>query len=163
MPDSFVIFSYYGGLEWGNRYYVTAVASDIPGQADTIAQAQRELQADNVQLTRWELLDSLGHKTTEGGFSDLHGVLDGDMMPIHYALLIRFNTTGPKRPSYKYVHGYTEQLQTDGAPSSLLPTQLGLYSSGLEDADVGDSDGSVMTSITFRKFTRRKRMRHVDI
>lgn len=149
------------GLEWATKYH-TADTADPGARAAICAGAEAELVSDFVTFTRWESYSIAGIKVAEGVFSPLIiGDRAGDMQPIKYAMLIRLvSTINFKRPSSRYIHGWTEDLQTQGSLNATGAAAVAGYNTALAGTSwYVDSDGSTIAGHTFRGFTKRKRMR----
>lgn len=163
MPQSVVLYHRYGSLEWATRYYVSGFGgSTHSGRATALAGAEQPLVTPDISFSRWEILDAAGAKINEGSFTLIVGTAAGTVMPIHYALLVRLNSTGPGRPSVKYLHGYSEDAVDNGLIDTATLTALNIYGADLVGEGVVDSDGVAITGVSFRSFTRRKRMRQVE-
>lgn len=159
MPQSIVLYKRYGILEWANKYYVSdAAGSSYASTAVAIRDAELPLLSSAVSVDRYEHLDDDGTKLHEGLLVGV-GTNLGEILPINYAALIRLASTGPKRPSVKYLHGITESMMSNGAPGGTFLTNVASYGEALEGAGVVDSDGAAVTEAIFRRFTRRRRMR----
>lgn len=159
MPQSIVIYTRFGAYEPGNRYYL---ANPPAGAAQSIAAglagAQARIQTTNVSIVRYEVLDATGAKIGEGSLAQA-GLVLGEFSEFAYCAYIRFNSAGPQRPSSKYVHGFPESAVANGIPTSTWLTSVAAYGSDLAGFDVTDSDGEAITSVTFRRGSRRKNVR----
>jgi hypothetical protein len=162
MPTPYaIIYHRIGSLEYETKYFngnAVAPATFALGCAD----AEVNLVSNQVHFNRWEHFGTDGKRNAYGSFSGLFGSLTDDMLPIHYALLIQFESVGAERPSYKFVHGYTKMfVGHDGLENTNLATALAAYELGLLDAEVCDTEGSAITGLHFSKFTYRHKMRQV--
>lgn len=150
-----------GILEWATKYSHTISLAQNDSTASDIALAEAELCDSSVTFNRWEGFNAAGVKQAEGNITGVVGQQAGDMMPIHYAMLLRLNAAAiVGRPSTRYIHGWVEGWQTDGTINAAGLTAVTAYQNALAAMIfLTDSDGSAISSITFRGFSRRKRMR----
>jgi hypothetical protein len=166
MPEAIILYHTYGGLEWGTKYYCGALLTGPEASiwATELAEAEANLFVDDVVITRYEWISTLGVIIAGGTLAE-PGIAGGDMQPIRYALFLRLVSTGPGRPSSKYIHGWPEPFQTDNGITGTFTTALAAYVTGLTSASqqLVDSDGTNVTNVTFRGFSRRKRMRRAIV
>lgn len=159
MPIAVVLYHSYLNVEWGTKYYFEDGNFGTPvSLATALADAEGPLLSDSVLINRYEYFSPAGVKTAEGAMANT-GERTGEIMPINYAIFVRLASGGPKRPSTKYLHGYTEDLVTDGEPNLTLSNAISAYGADLAAADVTDSDGEFVTGAIFRGFSRRRRLR----
>ena len=160
MPaNAVVIYHIWSNLEWATKYwFAEADTTNREEQAIAVGNAEAPLISDNILINRYEAINAAGVKTSEGALS-IAGENTTDMMPINYALFIRLISSGPKRPSTKYIHGWCENMQTDGDANVTLSTAVTAYGAELIAIDVTDSDGVAINGVVFRRFSRRRHMR----
>jgi len=159
-PRAIEIYQSFGTLEWCNKYFIKDGVSITPSSlAAALVNAQKPLQCAPVSYTRYRYLDAAGSVVAEGTLTGV-GTATGDMMPIHYAILVRITgISNVKRPSVKYIHGFTESWNTNGVWQTAGNTALAAYATALNSNNVCDSDNLLITDAVFRGFSRRKRMR----
>ena len=160
MPRSIEVYQKFGTLEWCNKYFI---AGSNVSTANTIAQAvrdmQKPLQTTGITYTRYRHLDSDGTLMSEGALTGT-GTVATEMMPIHYALLLRITvSTEVGRPSSKYIHGWPETFQADNSLSAAGITAISNAGLALAGAGLANSQGAFAQNFIFRNFSRRKRMR----
>lgn len=160
MPESIEVYQNFNTLEWCNKYYIQAGNTNPSATiANTIRDFQKPLQTTNITYTRWRRLSGTGTLIAEGAMTGA-GTATGEMMPIHYAMLIRLiATTEVGRPSVKYIHGWSENWQsgnilTSGAITALTNMGVAVLAAGL-----ANSNGNVLENVVFRGFSRRRRIR----
>lgn len=151
-------------LEWASKYHFLSTANITPAAAVACADAQRAMQTSQIVYSRWEGFDTVGHKFTEGSLAGVPGTAAGEAMPIHYAILLRLVTaTTVKRPSTRFIHGWTESYQNADVLSATWITALAAYNTAMAAvAGYRDSDGLSVTSHVFRRFSHRDRMRKAE-
>lgn len=155
------IYHTYQQYEWATAYWMGAAEPASPADvAEAIATLEADLVAPAIEYNRWEMIVD-GAKVDEGGISGVIGTFGGQMLPLNYCALLRLTSTGPQRPSVKYIHGITEDATTPTTPGSTWPTELFAYSAGLVSLGVKDSDGFAISGAIFRKWSRRKRIRRL--
>lgn len=161
MAKSIILYHLFSNFEWGTRYWFADAETTPPGTlATALANAEAPLMSDVILITRFESYNTAGVKDLEGGLS-VAGTNTQDMLPITYAIFLRFVSSGPKRPSTKYIHGWCENFQTDGDLNVTGSGAVNTYSAALVAANVTDSDGVPIDGVVFRRFSRRRRIRRL--
>jgi hypothetical protein len=158
-----VLYHTFETLEWATKYYWGGTLP--PGAVPIIALALGEsaLCSENVVFSRFEVNNAVGVKIDEGDLGGFPGGQIDNMVDIHYALLLREQAPANKRPSVKYIHGFTVNAFTSlGELSSDYISAVGDFSSAMAASQWVDSDGGSVSGVLFRHFTRRKKMRQLS-
>lgn len=160
MPRAIEIYQQFATLEWCNKYYIPdVVAITASTLAQNLANAQKPLQSTAITYSRYRFMAADGSLVEEGSLTGT-GSGTGDMMPIHYAMLIRLQGgTEIGRPSVKYIHGWLESFQANNVPTATQNSVVAAFGTALNGLEVANSNGIEVTSVQFRGYTRRKRMR----
>lgn len=158
------IYHTFQSLEWATSYYYYSSAVPSESVIDSLAEAEAYLFSENVEIRRWEAFHANGTKWDEDSLSiAVPGVRTGNMANIHYALLLRETAPANKRPSVKYIHGYTVDAFT--SLGELSTTYLGYindFGDVLNSLDFRDSDTQLIEGLVFRGFSRRTKMRQIS-
>lgn len=158
------LYHSYQSLEWATSYYYYSAAVPSESAIDALAEAEAQLFSENIEIRRWEAFHANGTKWDEGALSiAVQGVRTGNMANIHYALLLRELAPANKRPSVKYIHGFTVDAFT--SLGELSTTYLGYvddFGDYLNATDWRDSDTQVIQGLVFRGFSRRTKMRQIS-
>lgn len=163
MPSSIAIYYALSQFEPACKYYMANEGLLTQATAESLLNAMKPLQCIDIAYTRWEGFDADGLKVEEGALSG-YGSAGGQTMPFTYALLLRLlSVQNVKRPSVKYIHGFSEDFTQNGRPTSEFLARVAVYGIALSVAGVVDSDGGDVTGAVFRTFTRRRRVRRLTI
>lgn len=159
MPESIVLYTRYGAYEPGNRYYlISPPGPNAANIAAGLADAQTELQTNTVSVVRWEHLNSQGSRINSGVLA-VPGKVATEFSEFRYCSLLRLNSAGPEKPSTKFVHPLPETALQNGVPTATWLANVVDYENGLLAAEVCDSDGFIVESVSFIRGSRRKNVR----
>lgn len=163
MPEIMEVYQTNGLYEPCTKWFIEetpADAAEALSKAFAIATAIAPLVSSAWEFVRWVSRDSAGRKRFEGNFASyLPGTASGEVVAPKYALLLRIASAAVKRPSVKFIHGFTEGDMVNGNPSGGLLTAINAAGVALAAAGVLDSDGNPLTDLIFRSFSRRRKVR----
>lgn len=125
---------------------------------DALVQLERSLISTLWTYTRWEAFDELNHKVAEGAFTPTPGLVPGEPLKANFCALVRLLSTGPGRPSTKYIHGISETSVQEEAAKSEWLAELADMAQGVEDLNFTDSDGERISGLLFRKWSWRRKV-----
>lgn len=154
-----VVYMTVGAYEIGQKWYnKTLTTGTADASADALTGYLAQLQHDSVLWTRWEMFSTAGVKVAEGTTNSPGTVASGTRLQLNFCAFVRLNSGGPKRPSSKYIHGISEaSVETDAAGATWL-LALGSLEDHVTTEGYCDSDGVDISSLTFRKWSWRRKL-----
>lgn len=159
MPRSIVLYYELGQYQPSMRWYLDGVSSPQQSEAESLATVLAAMISDQADFVAWEGFNAAGDKVSEGVLSE-PGTFGDEPLPPKYCALWRLISEVPVgRPSVKFVHFLSEGMMTDGVPTAGYLAALAASANDLVGLGVTDSDGSNISDIAFRSFTRRKKVR----
>lgn len=150
-----------GVLQPENVYHILSPLSTNPARAavaQSLADAQAELIADDHVINEWRYVDATGIEI-DSGTLNTPGLRTSQPVSFYLCLYVELLSNGPKSPSSKYIHGYTEGMADEEKLNTATLLDLNAYGNALVANAVTDSDGFGVYGVRFGHFGRRRRVR----